>query len=244
MGVIDRRCLGRVWEDPEKFLVFPMAIEFGPFIFDGERRQVFKAGAGIHLSNKAFELLRLILAQRPRILSKTEIHDCLWGGTFVSDATLASVVSEIRAALGESARRPSFIKTVHGYGYGFAAEATDAAFAPGEGEEDRRHSRRRPCWLRCGEREFDLNVGENILGRDVGLAVCLDSLSVSRRHARIVIASGLATLEDLGSRNGTYVEDIRVSTPVTLRDGVAIRLGRVTLVFRSLAMPASTRVEP
>ena len=82
------------------------------------------------------------------------------------------------------------------------------------------------------------------MGRDAGLAVCLDSLSVSRRHARIVIASGRATLEDLGSRNGTHVEDVLVTAPVTLRDGVAIRLGRVTLVFRSLAMPASTRVEP
>ena len=224
--------------------MFPMAIEFGPFTFDAERRQLLRAGAEIHLSNKAFGLLRLMLAERPRVLSKAEIHERLWGGTFVSDATLASVMSEIRAALEESARRPSFIKTVHGYGYRFTAEATNGVSAAGAGEGDRRHPKRRPCWLKCGEREFDLGEGENTLGRDGDLVVCLDSLSVSRRHARIVIASGRATLEDLGSRNGTYVEDIRVSTPVTLRDGVAIRLGRVTLVFRSLAMPASTCVEP
>jgi DNA-binding winged helix-turn-helix (wHTH) protein len=221
-----------------------MAIEFGPFTFDADRRQLLRAGAEVHLSNKAFELLGLMLAHRSRVLAKTEIHERLWGGTFVSDATLASVVSEIRTALGESARKPSFIKTVHGYGYGFTAEATDPAAAAGASEGDRQRPQRRPCWLKCGEREFDLDEGENILGRDANLAVCLDSLSVSRRHARIVIAPGRATLEDLGSRNGTYVDDVRVSTPMPLRDGVAIRLGGVTLVFRSLAMPASTRVEP
>jgi len=244
MSAIGGRCLRGVWENPGKILVFPMAIEFGPFTFDGERRRLLKAGAEVHLSNKAFELLGLILAERPRILPKAEIHDRLWGGTFVSDAALASVVSEVRAALGESAGRPSFIRTVHAYGYGFTGEAIDQAVAARASEEDGRHPQRRPCWLKCGEREFDLDEGENILGRDVDLAVCLDSLSVSRRHARIVIASGRATLEDLGSRNGTYAEDTRVSTPVTLRDGVTIRLGGVTLVFRSLVMPASTRIEP
>jgi len=241
MSVIDRRCLGRVWGDPGKFLVFPMAIEFGPFIFDPERRQLLKRAAEVHLSNKAFELLRLMLAARPRVLSKAEIHDRLWGGTFVSDATLASVVSEIRTALGESSKKPSFIKTVHGYG--FTGEAVDREVAAVASEENRRRPQRRPCWLKAGEREFDLDEGENVLGRDVDLAVCLDSLSVSRRHARILIAFGQATLEDLGSRNGTYVDEVQVSTPVTLRDGMAIRLGGVTLVFRSLVMPASTRVE-
>jgi pSer/pThr/pTyr-binding forkhead associated (FHA) protein len=76
-----------------------------------------------------------------------------------------------------------------------------------------------------------LREGENVLGRDEGLSVSLDEPSVSRRHARITVAGQLAFLEDLGSRNGTFVRGNRVDGPVPIEDGDAIRLGWARLVF-------------
>ena len=74
--------------------------------------------------------------------------------------------------------------------------------------------------------------GENLLGREAGAVAWLDSASVSRRHARIVIAGEKATLEDLGSRNGTRLRDREVKGPVPLADGDPIELGSVLMTFR------------
>ena len=83
------------------------------------------------------------------------------------------------------------------------------------------------------EREWALHDGENVIGREQSACVRIDASGVSRRHARIVVAGGSFTIEDLGSKNGTFYGDRRVSTPQRLTDGDVIRLGhRVRLVFR------------
>jgi pSer/pThr/pTyr-binding forkhead associated (FHA) protein len=64
---------------------------------------------------------------------------------------------------------------------------------------------------------------------------------VSRRHAIIRIAEGEATLEDLGSRNGTFVGKRRADGVITLNDGDAIRLGSVVLTLRVVLAPGSTK---
>ena len=67
--------------------------------------------------------------------------------------------------------------------------------------------------LLWGDRAIPLSEGENLLGRVDGAAAWIDSPSVSRRHARIVVSGGRATLEDLGSKNGTYLRGEKLSTP-------------------------------
>lgn len=205
---------------------------FGPFILDLDRHQLLHDGREVHLSLKAYDLLRLLIEACPRVVPKADLHAKLWPDTFVSDATLASVVAEIREALGESARETRFIRTVHGYGYAFAADAVPDAARP-----------RLPalaCWLNWGDQRCDLREGETVLGRDHQATICVDALSVSRRHARIVLDGAVATLEDLGSRNGTFVGTRRIAEPVTLSDGDVIRLGSVNFTFRSLIAPRST----
>jgi pSer/pThr/pTyr-binding forkhead associated (FHA) protein len=76
------------------------------------------------------------------------------------------------------------------------------------------------------ERELLLNEGEDVLGRDPDLPACLDHPQISRRHARIVLRGRQATLEDLGSRNGTFVGEERIENPASLSDGEVFRLGR------------------
>jgi len=84
-----------------------------------------RRGVERHVSPKAFELLWLLIQNRPRALSKNEIRARLWPSTFVSDATLTSLVAELRAALGERARRQLFLRTVHKYGYAFTGRASE-----------------------------------------------------------------------------------------------------------------------
>src|SRR5215471_2007346 len=97
-----------------------MRIQFGEHTFDGVRREVRRGAEEIHLSPKGFELLRLLIDARPRALSKDELIDRLWPDAFVSEASLAGLVTEIRRAVREDAREPRHVRTVHGFGYAFS----------------------------------------------------------------------------------------------------------------------------
>ena len=99
-------------------------LRFEDWVYDGDVRQLFLGESPVHLTPKAFDLLGALLEARPKALSKAEIYDRLWPQTFVSDATLASVVSELRGALGDDPKAPRFVRTVHGHGYAFSGEAT------------------------------------------------------------------------------------------------------------------------
>jgi pSer/pThr/pTyr-binding forkhead associated (FHA) protein len=67
--------------------------------------------------------------------------------------------------------------------------------------------------------------------------VFLNQPGVSRRHARLTISGGQATIEDLGSKNGTFVGDQRVEGVRALQDGEVVGIGSVKLVF--LVVPAA-----
>ncbi len=63
-------------------------------------------------------------------------------------------------------------------------------------------------------------------------ASVLESPTVSRHHARISIRAGVALIEDLESKNGTYLSETRVTTATPLQDGDQIRIGAFLLTFR------------
>jgi DNA-binding winged helix-turn-helix (wHTH) protein len=213
-------------------------LRLGDVTFDPDTRQLLRDREEIHLSPKAFELLRILMDARPRALSKNELHEHLWPATFVSEANLASLIAEIREALGDSARQPRFIRTAHRFGYAFSGEAVedsgphraDAAVSP---VRDPASEPASFCWLIKEGKRLPLRLGENILGResDAG-GIWIDSPTVSRLHARISISASSASLEDLDSKNGTFLRGELVSAPVALTDGDEIRVGSVVLRFR------------
>src|SRR5437867_8766887 len=100
-----------------------MSLLFGDFAYDQERRQLLRAGFPVRIEPKAYESLGLLLERRPRALSKAQIRDVLWPGTFVSESALARLVTDLRATLEDDVREPRFIRTVHGFGYAFCGEA-------------------------------------------------------------------------------------------------------------------------
>jgi DNA-binding winged helix-turn-helix (wHTH) protein len=100
-------------------------IRFGRFTLDERARQLLRGTQPVHLSPKAFDLLALLVRRRPEAIAKAEIHERLWPDTFVSDINLAVLIAEIRAALGEVARHPRFVRTVHRFGYAFSGTVAE-----------------------------------------------------------------------------------------------------------------------
>ncbi len=214
-----------------------MRIRFGPFIVDCDTRQLRRAGREIHLAPKAFELLVALVNDRPKVLSKAELQQRLWPETFVAEANLSNLIAEIREALGDTARAPRFIRTAHGFGYAFSGDATSV---PPEKEGARTGP---VCWLEWGKRRIPLSAGENIVGRDPDVEVRLDASTVSRRHARLVVTAEGTVLEDFGSKNGTFRGNDRITAPVQLADGDALRIGSLLVTFHMRVSPASTETQ-
>lgn len=212
-----------------------MRLTFGDCIFDSDTRELTRRGKPAHLSPKAFRLLELLLESRPKALSKAAIHETIWPDAFVSEATLASLVAEIREATGDSGREPRFIRTVHGFGYAFSGGASEARRERLSALEPREW---RLIW---NEREIALSEGENLLGRDQNAAVWIEAEGVSRMHARITIHGADAMIQDLGSKNGTFLRGSRVKNDSRLSDGDEIRLGAATMTVRAFMPEASTK---
>lgn len=86
---------------------------------------------------------------------------------------------------------------------------------------------------------FELDAPQITLGRDPRNSVFLNDMTVSRHHARMDlgnITSGLATIEDLGSLNGTWV-DGAIANRASLKDGSTIQIGTFRMVFHTNARP-------
>lgn len=205
---------------------------FGAFAFHQDRRQLLRDGVDVHLTPKAFDLLALLIERAPAVVPKSDIHARLWPDTFVSETTLTSLVKEVRRALDDE-HRATVVRTVHRVGYAFTAEAEgDAASSP---------QTAMTCWLEAGSRRFSLHEGANVIGRDPGSAIFLDAAGVSRRHARIVVDRDAAWLEDLGSKNGTLVDEHRAHGRVPLRDGNPIQVAGERLIFRAPGAGTATQ---
>ena len=204
------------------------SFRFGRCALDLDARQVVRDGRPVHVSHKAFELLKILITERPRAVSKSELHERIWPGTFVSDDSLAGLVAEARGAIGDRGRNPEFLRTIHGFGYAFAPVAEQSPPSAASAAQP-------SCWLIVEKRAIPLMNGENIIGREATAQVVLDSTRVSRQHARITVNGSLAHLEDLGSRNGTSVNGVPVTAPVTLSDAAKIEVGGIVFTFRASA---------
>jgi DNA-binding winged helix-turn-helix (wHTH) protein len=209
-----------------------MRAAFESCTIDTESREVWRHGQPVHLSLKAYELLVRLLEGRPRAMAKDELYQALWPDTIVVEANLPNLIVEIRTALGDSARTPRIIRTVHGFGYAFCADVRTV-------DADRCPSRP-DFWLISGGQEWPLPSGDSTVGRGPDVQVRLEAPSVSRHHARVTIADGIATVEDLGSKNGTTVNGRSISGPKVLEDGDVVIFGAVQARLRQAGADAAT----
>lgn len=203
-----------------------MRLRFGEFVFDSGTRELLRDGRVLGLAPKALRFLEILLECRPQALSKQQLLELLWPDSFVAESSLARLAAELRAAIGDDAHDPRFLRTVYGFGYAFCGEAhKDAAPAVG--------ARCAAFRVMLGAREIPLDEGPNVLGRAEDATVLIDSTRASRRHAQIVVAGATATLEDLGSKNGTFLRGKRLAAPQVLADGDEIVIGPVLMTFHA-----------
>src|SRR5262245_44494917 len=138
-----------------------MRLRFAGCVYDGDTREVFRGGRPCVVSPKAFSLLELLIERRPGAVSRDDIHTRLWPDVHVSEANLANLVVELRAALGDDARKPRVIRTVPRFGYAFRADAR-----PDLGRLEAGPGAPRVVYrLVWGRREISLDPGENLIGR-------------------------------------------------------------------------------
>jgi DNA-binding winged helix-turn-helix (wHTH) protein len=207
---------------------------FARFLVDSDRRQLLADGREVHLSPKAFELLLVLLQHRSRAIAKTELQERLWPSTFVGETNLATLVAEIRRALDESAREPRYLRTMHRFGYWFAAEVTEGASSANRSQHTRQ------MYVTTADRQFPLAEGPLVIGRAHDADIRIDAGGVSRHHARITVGRDATRVEDLGSKNGTYLNGKPAIGACVLNDGDEIRVGPVTLTFRVSAPTQAT----
>ncbi|HET7710476.1 MAG TPA: FHA domain-containing protein [Thermoanaerobaculia bacterium] len=210
-----------------------MRVAFGAFEFDSDRRLLLEDSSPIHLPPKAFRLLEVLVASSPRALSKDELSSAIWTDAVVDESNLAGLVADLRETLRDDSRKPRFIRTVHGFGYAFCGEVTPL------------EARVKVAVLLFRGEELSLYRGENILGRDPTADVQVDDSTVSRRHARVSISADEMTLEDLGSKNGTFLGEEQVTTPTRISPGQTIILGDAQLILRgSKSLGSTVTVSP
>lgn len=208
-----------------------MNLTFDRFVFDSERRALLEGSQPVHLSPKAFRLLEVLVSHSPRALSKDELQEQVWPRTFVEESNLAGLVKELRSALRDDVRNPRFIRTVRAFGYAFCCELS--------GGPRPKESTRSAIVVFQGD-ELSLYEGANVLGRDATADVQVDDVTVSRRHACITVRSDSASIEDLDSKNGTFLEGARLAGTAPLLEGQTIVLGDARLIFKRGALSGST----
>jgi DNA-binding winged helix-turn-helix (wHTH) protein len=209
-------------------------VRFGNFEFDAATRRLQRGGVNVHLAPKAYDLLALLIAAAPGVVAKRELHARLWPGGMVTDATLVALIKQLRRALGDQDRDTPLIRTVHRVGYALELVAS---------RRERVAAATPERWLQIGQRRLMVAAGENIVGRDPLAQIRLNDAVVSRRHARIAVQGTTTLLEDLGSKNGTFIDGQRlVGLPMLLRDGSQMAFGTVRATYRESGdgMPTMT----
>jgi DNA-binding winged helix-turn-helix (wHTH) protein len=210
-----------------------MRLRFADCVLDDEARELRRAGCVVPLSPRAYQLLTLLLEQRPRPLPQPELRDALWPDAHVGYSSLAQVVTELRRSIGDTARGSTLVRTVPRYGYAFAAAAV---------EEDSGPVTASLAGVLVGDdREYPILEGETLVGRGTECGVRLPSTRVSRVHARIRATASGVSVEDAGSKNGTWVNGERRGGPTVLREGDEVLFGTVRVVFQPAGALDPTR---
>jgi len=189
-------------------------------VVDLGARLVRRGGTDVHLPPKAFDLLLILVRNQPNAVPHEQLHAALWPGVHVSETSLPALVTQLRKALGDTADEGRVIRTLARVGYAFIGDATltghELVGAP-------------VCRLMWRRRRFEVPAGESVIGRDRGCAIRVEAESVSRHHARLNATGRTVSIEDLGSKNGTWVAGDRIHDPVALADGMCFRLGSETI---------------
>lgn len=110
-------------------------ITFGPFRLDESNECLWRGTHPLDLRPKAFAILRFLLDHPGHLVTKQQLLDAVWSGTFVTDAVLKDSIRQLREVLEDDAKSPQFIETLHRRGYRFIGQiAPPATLEKAQGE--------------------------------------------------------------------------------------------------------------
>ncbi len=233
---------------PRKALLVPVlpalhALRFGPFEIDLDTAELRRSGLKLRLQEQAFRVLAALLQRPGELVGRDELRRTLWpDGTFVDqEHGLNIAVAKLRRVLGDPAQSPRYIETLERRGYRFAAPVEPIALpgAPALSAGKRPERLVRIVW---GRRSIALSHGVHLVGRDPSSAIWIDSPQVSRRHVSITVDESTVTVQDLSSRNGTFVCGEAIAAPRVVRDGDVVTVGPARLVVRTESPSGTTQV--
>ena len=200
----------------------------GEWLVEPNLGRLTRGATTVHVELRVMDVLVHLAIHTSELVTRKQLIESVWGTAFIADNTLTHAIAELRSALDDDARNPTYIETFHRRGYRLLARVGDP-----KSDESGNIAERSFVTIVDGDRRVRLSKGENVIGRLPWAAVTIESLQVSRRHARIVVEDGCALLEDLGSKNGTHLNGRPVDSLSTLENGDEIALGThvVTIHF-------------
>jgi DNA-binding winged helix-turn-helix (wHTH) protein len=211
----------------------------GEWLVEPQLDRICRGGEPCPLRPRVMELLLCLAERAGELASKQHIIDSVWQTEFVTVNALTKLVAELRSALDDDAEAPRYIETIPRRGYRLIAAVSRAEPAPAVEVE----TAYRCALVDDDGTEIGLREGENTIGRAPDAAIRIDSSEVSRRHACIRVKGSTAILEDLGSKNGTYLRGRRLERPALLDDADEIQIGVKVARYRFKLIDERTRTE-
>ena len=216
----------------------PRDLRVGDWLVQPSLDRISCAGRTVHLRPKLMDVLVHLAEHAGEVLPKDDIIAAVWEQKFLAESVLTRSITELRHALGDDLETPRYIETITKRGYRLLAPVA-------EFDELRPAVAGRAAFvISHGGRRVALAEGESMIGRAPDAALRVDSMAVSRHHARVVVAGGSARLEDLGSKNGTLVDGMLVTGSLDLVDGARIQVGPAVLVVHVIGLTGSTETDP
>lgn len=200
--------------------------------------RISRNGRYVRLRPRAMDVLVTLALAAGELVSKRNLIDAVWRTEFVSDHALTQVIAEIRAALGDDARKPEFIQNIPRRGYRLVADVNLVSKAG-----ELANKALLPFRLQGDDVDHPLVQGQNVIGRATDADIYINRTEVSRCHAKVVVQGSTASIEDLGSKNGTYLNGRILEEPTTLSNGDEIWIGRRVARLRFLIEGEPTQTE-
>jgi DNA-binding winged helix-turn-helix (wHTH) protein len=210
----------------------------GDWLVEPTLDRISRGADVVQLRPRAMDVLARLAVAGGKLAGKRDLIDAVWRTEFVSEHALTQVIAELRAALGDDARNPTYIENIPRRGYRLVATVTPVAESLPPV-----HEASLPFKLQGSDGDHPLTQGANVIGRTSDADICVDRTEVSRCHARIFIEGITATIEDLGSKNGTYLNGELLQRPAVLSNGDEIWIGRSVARFRFLVEGEPTMTE-
>jgi DNA-binding winged helix-turn-helix (wHTH) protein len=239
----------------------PGPFTVGKWLVEPQRNLIGDGASELHLEPKAMEVLLCLAARAGEVVPRQVVVDTVWATEYISDSTLTHAIAVLRKVLGDDPRAPRFIETIPKRGYRLVPEVEWDGPTPRRAVQASLPTAGGPLavvagvrvqlapaavpavavehLLLCGSHDIPLARPEIVFGRGVEADVQILAPEVSRRHARLELAAGRAVLSDLGSKNGTQVNDRTIDGPRVLVTGDVLAVGPAGFVYRHLADEAT-----